>query len=71
LIIVMPSSVINNFHYYPESSTLRVIFVSGMVYDYKKVPEKIYKAMKNAGSKGTYLNKHIKGYYDFKKISRK
>jgi hypothetical protein len=67
----MPSSVINNFHYDPPSSTLRVIFVSGMIYDYKKVPEKIYKAMKNAVSKGTYLNNHIKGYYDFKRVSPK
>jgi len=65
----MPSSVVSRFHYYPESATLRVVFVSGMIYDYKKVPERIYQDMKNATSKGTYLNKHVKGIYDFEKVS--
>jgi len=40
-----------------------------MIYDYKKVPERIYQDMKNATSKGTYLNKHVKGIYDFEKVS--
>jgi len=56
-------------HYNPQSHVLRVIFVSGMVYDYLNVPEAVYAAMKRSGSKGTYLNRHIKGYFDFKKIS--
>lgn len=47
---------------------LRITYVSGMVYDYKKVPEKIYKAMKASGSKGTYLNNYIKGHYEFEKV---
>ena len=64
----MPSSVIANMSYNPLSSTLRVIFVSGMIYDYLKVPEKVYMAMKAATSKGSYLNRHIKGNYEFKKV---
>lgn len=64
----MPSSVIAATHYDAASSTLRVIFFSGMIYDYINVPEKIYKAMNAAASKGKYLNTHIKGHYDFKKI---
>jgi hypothetical protein len=64
----MPSSVIAKMSYDPASNTLRVIFVSGMIYDYKKVPERVYLAMKNAPSKGTYLNQHIKGTYAFRKI---
>jgi len=39
-----------------------------MVYDYMKVPLEVYKAMKNATSKGNYLNRYIKGNYDYKKI---
>jgi len=39
-----------------------------MVYDYKDVPEAVYLAMKSSGSKGIYLNKHIKGHYDFEKV---
>ena len=64
----MPSSVIANMLYEPGSSTLRVRFLSGAVYEYRKVPAAVYDAMKKAVSKGTYLNKYIKGHYPFKKI---
>jgi hypothetical protein len=64
----MPSSVVARIKYDNLSHTLRVIFVSGMVYEYKNVPEQIYSAMKMAFSKGTFLNKHIKGKYGFKKV---
>jgi hypothetical protein len=64
----MPSSVIATFVYNPETSRLRVVFVSGMVYDYKNVPASVYEAMRKSGSKGTFLNKEIKGKYKFEKI---
>jgi KTSC domain len=64
----MPSTVVSAIHYYPSTSTLRIIFVSGMIYDYKNVPEKVYKALKSSSSKGAYLNQHIKGLYDFEKV---
>lgn len=64
----MPSSVISAIRYNSDTATLRIIFVSGMVYDYKNVPEDIYKEMKSSESKGAYLNLHIKGYYTFEKI---
>ncbi len=64
----MPSSVISKIQYDTDSSTLRVIFVSGSIYDYLNVPEKIFNAMKRAASKGTYLNLNIKGHYAFRKI---
>lgn len=65
----MPSSVVSAIRYYPGTSTLRIIFVSGMVYDYEKVPETVYKKMKAASSKGTFLNHHIKGAYQYKKVN--
>ena len=64
----MPSSVISKFIYDGDKETLRVIYVSGMVYDYKKVPLEVYQSMKAAFSKGTFLNKHIKGNYEFEKV---
>ena len=67
--LFMPSSVVAAMTYDPGSSTLRVRFVSGMVYDYKNVPEKVFKQMKHAPSKGTFLNQHIKGNYEFEKVS--
>ena len=69
LLLYMPSSVIASMQYNPESQTLRIIFVSGMVYDYVNVPPEIYAAMKRSGSKGTYLNQYIKGHFVFKKVS--
>jgi hypothetical protein len=64
----MPSTAIRSFHYNPDTEKLRVVFISGLVYDYKKVPQEEYDAMKAAYSKGIYLNKHIKTKYAFEKI---
>ena len=64
----MPSSVIARYEYHVQSAVLRVVFVSGMVYDYKDVPESVYQAMKKSKSKGIFLNQHIKGVYDFSRV---
>lgn len=64
----MPSSVVAAIKYDVNRSTLRVIYVSGAVYDYKKVPEEVYNEMKKAFSKGEFLNKQIKPNFDFEKI---
>jgi hypothetical protein len=56
-------------NYNESTSTLRVRFVSGLVYEYKKVPARIFRAMQRAGSKGTFLNQYIKGHYDYKKVN--
>ncbi|TLV03286.1 KTSC domain-containing protein [Dyadobacter luticola] len=65
----MPSSVSSKFIYDGDTETLRVIYVSGMVYDYKKVPLEVYQAMTSAFSKGTFLNRYIKGNYEFEKVN--
>ncbi|MEO6636969.1 MAG: KTSC domain-containing protein [Ginsengibacter sp.] len=64
----MPSSVISAMEYYNVSATLQIVFIPGTIYDYKNIPEEIYSAMKTSSSKGTYLNQHIKGRYDFEKV---
>jgi len=46
---------------------LRIRFVSGLIYNYKGVPEEIFRALKTAASKGTFLNQYIKGKYEFEK----
>jgi len=54
---------------YDESlSTLRITYVSGKVYDYKNVPPEVYEEMKEAESKGTFLNYRIKGKYRYKRV---
>jgi len=64
----MPSTVVKSFSYAPGIQRLRVVFVSGLVYDYKKVPQEVYDEMKTSFSKGIYLNQYIKGHYSFEKI---
>ena len=64
----MPSSVVSKIYYDKDSLTLKIVFVSGMIYAYKNVPKSIYLAMKSSGSKGTYLNKYIKPVYEYEKV---
>jgi len=64
----MPSSVVASMKYFPETKTLRVVYVSGHVYDYKNVPEHVYDKMKIASSKGVFLNQFIKTGFDFEKV---
>ncbi|NML37208.1 KTSC domain-containing protein [Chitinophaga sp. G-6-1-13] len=61
----MPSSVIRAYYYDALHTVLRIVFVSGAVYDYEAVPESIYQAMKAAASKGTYFNQYIKDKFKF------
>jgi hypothetical protein len=64
----MPSSVIADIKYIPRTGTLRITFVSGVIYDYKNVPEEIYHALKTSYSKGSYLNRSIKKQYAFERV---
>lgn len=65
----MPSSVIDSMEYLPKEHVLRVTFLSGSVYDYHDVPESTFGRMRRARSKGTFLNKYIKGHFDFTKVA--
>ncbi|PRY50338.1 KTSC domain-containing protein [Arcticibacter pallidicorallinus] len=65
----MPSSVISSYHFEPSSRTLTVVFLSGMVYEYQGVPESLYDEMKAVKSKGTFLNKRVKGVYPYRKLT--
>ncbi|WP_160711632.1 KTSC domain-containing protein [Chitinophaga solisilvae] len=64
----MPSSVIRKYDYDPENAVLRILFVSGAIYDYLDVPESVYKSMKQTISKGVFFNQEIKDKYTFRKI---
>ncbi len=63
----MPSSVIKSFDYNSASAILRIVFISGIIYEYKDVPETVYQSMKAARSKGTFLNRQIKAHYYLRK----
>lgn len=63
----MPSSVIRKYEYKPELEVLRIIYVSGAVYDYLDVPQEVFDDFRAAFSKGTYLNKFIKPKFRYEK----
>ena len=64
----MPSSVVNTYKYFPETEILRIIYQSGAVYDYLKVPSEIFDKFKTAQSKGRFLNYVIKPKFKYKKV---
>lgn len=65
----MPSSVISSYQYDKATLSLRVVFLSGLVYEYQGVPESVFQEMKKVKSKGTFLNKQIKGFYPYRRLS--
>ncbi|RYE58697.1 MAG: KTSC domain-containing protein [Sphingobacteriales bacterium] len=64
----MPSSVVSTINYDVEKQILYVVFVSGDRYAYKEVPEKVYKDFKASISKGTFLNRIIKRFFQGEKL---
>lgn len=52
-----------------ESGTLYVSFNSGGLYTYLGVPESVYLALMSASSHGSYLARHIKGIYPYRRIN--
>jgi len=67
----MPSTVIAHIDYDVAKNLLTIKFVSGVVYEYLNVPEEVYNAFKQYREKGVYLNRYIKGRFQFRKIEPK
>lgn len=68
----MPSTVIADTAYDPDTQTLSVWFrPSGRRYDYFEVPAAIYDALRRSPSKGRYFNAHIRDGYEFNQIEAK
>jgi hypothetical protein len=59
----MPSHVIRNYAYDPETRALTVTFVSGRRYRYEDVPEALAEEMRLAFAKGVFFNRRIRGHY--------
>ena len=61
----MPSTVIRSFDYDSHTHRLDVRFVSGRLYSYFDVPERVVEAMRRATSKGGFFNRRIRDRYRF------
>lgn len=63
------STAISRMGYWPDGETLYVTFRnSGADYAYYGVSIEVWKEFCDAGSKGGYLNDHIKGYYEYERL---
>ncbi|MBP6377935.1 MAG: KTSC domain-containing protein [Kaistella sp.] len=65
----MPSSVIRKYYYKPELQILTIVYSSGAVYNYLEVPEEVFDDFRASFSKGVYLNRNIKPFFKYKKVS--
>jgi hypothetical protein len=62
----MPSHLIRNFEYDPETSTLSVwLLTTENRYDYQDVPPETYDAFRHSFSKGRFFNTHIRNKFNF------
>jgi len=62
---IVESSMIHAVGYDPETKTLEVVFNSGKVYCYEKVPPKVYEELMAAESKGQYMRGNIIDFYPY------
>jgi hypothetical protein len=65
----MPSAVIAGYSYDASTEILEVRYNSGKIYHYLNVPEKVYNAMRSTMYKGNFLNREIKGRYDYDDVT--
>ncbi len=66
----MPSSVIRRFAYAEAARRLRILFVSGDVYEYANVPPKVIADFRAAPSKGRFFGPHIRDRYPYRRVER-
>jgi hypothetical protein len=62
------SSAISEVSYYPNVERLFVLFKNGKEYEYFNVPLHVMNGLREAPSKGKFLNKYVLAYYRFKKV---
>ncbi len=65
---LVDSSNIEAIGYDPAARELHVRFLHGDTYAYHGVPEDVYDELMAAPSKGSYLNRVIKGNYGYSKM---
>ena len=65
--IFVDSSNIEAIGYNDDTLELHVQFLSGSYYIYSDVPREVFDDLMNAPSKGSFLNREVKGIYQFTK----
>ena len=63
------STAVRSAGYDEAEWVLQVKYVNGKVYNYFRVPPNEYENLKKAASKGEYVNRQIKPYYEFEEVA--
>lgn len=66
----MPSSVIRLYRYDEAARRLRIVFVSGDVYDYEDVPPQVIEDFRASPSKGRFFGPNIRDRYRYRRVAR-
>jgi hypothetical protein len=66
--LTVDSSAISEVAYYPNVEKLIVLFIGGKAYEYLNVPNHVMNGLREASSKGKFLNKYVLAQYRFKKL---
>jgi len=66
--IPVDSSNIESVGYDIGSRELHVLFLANRSYVYSDVPREVYEELLRAPSKGSYLNRAIKGVYAYREL---
>ena len=66
--IYVQSSNVEAVAYEADTMTLHVWFNSNSHYTYSGVPEDLYEGLLYADSVGSFLNREIKGTYDYSQL---
>lgn len=62
------STNVRSVGYDPATAILEVEFHGGGIYQYDGVPQRVHQGLMGAGSKGGYLDSHVKGVYRYRKV---
>jgi hypothetical protein len=71
LVTEFNSSAVERARYHPDSRILDIWYKGGDLYSYFEVPERVYRALRQAPSAGEYVNLEIKPYYRYELEQRR
>ena len=57
------SSMVYAVGYDPEEEVLEIVFTSGEIWGYKKVPQEVYEELMNTNSIGRYMRSNVLDCY--------
>lgn len=61
--VAVQSCLLARMAYNHDEAILQLAFHDGTIYQYHQVPRQTYQGLLQAGSKGTYFNRHIRNVF--------